>query len=159
MNVFECNLADVSATERLGAALANALESRGAVIYLQGNLGAGKTTLARALLQALGHAGRVRSPTYTLVEPYEIEDRHIYHMDLYRLAAAEELEYLGLRDLDTEHDLILIEWPERGEKGLPAADIVVQLTYLDDSRQACLKAVSSHGATILSGFSTADHLI
>ncbi|MGH8455045.1 MAG: tRNA (adenosine(37)-N6)-threonylcarbamoyltransferase complex ATPase subunit type 1 TsaE, partial [Nevskiales bacterium] len=93
MNDSGFTLADAAATERLGAALASALGEGGAVIYLRGELGTGKTTLTRALLQRLGHTGRVRSPTYTLVEPYEIGTRRAYHLDLYRLSAAEELEY------------------------------------------------------------------
>jgi tRNA threonylcarbamoyl adenosine modification protein YjeE len=112
MNAHDFALADAAATGRLGAALARALGEGGAVLYLSGELGAGKTTLARALLQALGYAGHVRSPTYTLVEPYELQGRRVFHLDLYRLAAAEELEYLGLRDLDPAQDLILVEWPE-----------------------------------------------
>lgn len=159
MTVVVVNLADEPATERLGAALAKALSPEGAVIYLQGELGAGKTTLARALLQALGHDGRIRSPTYTLVEPYAIGGRQVFHLDLYRLAGAEELEYLGLRDLDPERDLILVEWPERGQGGLPPADIVVLMDYLGDSRHASLKGFSKHGNTILSGLPATDHFI
>jgi tRNA threonylcarbamoyladenosine biosynthesis protein TsaE len=151
MNAHDFALADAAATGRLGAALARALGEGGAVLYLSGELGAGKTTLARALLQALGYAGHVRSPTYTLVEPYELQGRRVFHLDLYRLAAAEELEYLGLRDLDPAQDLILVEWPERGQGALPAADIEVRLAYAQAGRQARLLGVSERGTTILSG--------
>jgi tRNA threonylcarbamoyladenosine biosynthesis protein TsaE len=159
MSEVEVRLADESATASLGAALAKALAMQGAVVYLQGELGTGKTTLARALLQALGHLGRVRSPTYTLVEPYEIGGRPVFHLDLYRLSAAEELEYLGLRDLDPERDLILVEWPERGQPGLPGPDIVIGLAYDGESRQARLKGISPKGDTILSGIRNIDHFI
>jgi tRNA threonylcarbamoyladenosine biosynthesis protein TsaE len=159
MSVVEVKLADASATERLGNALAKVLNHEGAVLYLRGELGTGKTTLARALLQTLGHDGRVRSPTYTLVEPYDIGGRQVFHLDLYRLSGAEELEYLGLRDLDPERDLILIEWPERGQGGLPPADIEILLDYQRDGRHASLKALSRRGNTILSGFQTIDHFI
>ncbi len=159
MKPIELELADAPATERLGAALSAALGQQGAVIYLQGDLGTGKTTLARALLQALGHDGRVRSPTYTLVEPYEIKGRRVFHLDLYRLSGSEELEYLGLRDLDPQSDLILIEWPERGQGGLPPADVVIELAHQGESRRASLKAMSGPGATILSGLNATDHFI
>jgi tRNA threonylcarbamoyladenosine biosynthesis protein TsaE len=152
-------LADAAATARLGAALAAALGEGGVVIYLQGELGTGKTTLTRALLLELGHAGRVRSPTYTLVEPYELDQRRVFHLDLYRLSSPGELEYLGLRDLDPGRDLILIEWPERGEGELPAPDIRIQLTYLGEARHATVSAVSERGTTILSGFGASTHLI
>lgn len=159
MSRHEFKLADIAATERLGTRLARALGNDGAVLYLQGELGTGKTTLTRALLQSLGHVGRVRSPTYTLVEPYEIGERRAFHLDLYRLSAPEETEYLGLRDLDPARDLILIEWPERGEAGLPPADIVIRLDYAGEGRQAALSAVSARGTTILSGFKDDGHPI
>ncbi|HXG28604.1 MAG TPA: tRNA (adenosine(37)-N6)-threonylcarbamoyltransferase complex ATPase subunit type 1 TsaE [Nevskiales bacterium] len=153
MNARDFTLADAADTEHLGAALARALGPCGAVIYLSGELGAGKTTLTRALLQALGYTGRVRSPTYTLVEPYEIAGRRVFHLDLYRLTGAEELEYLGLRDLDPDQDLILVEWPERGQGGLPAADLQVELQHWAAGRKARLLGVSLRGNTILSGLS------
>jgi tRNA threonylcarbamoyladenosine biosynthesis protein TsaE len=126
-------------TAALGAAVARALAGRaGAVLYLQGPLGAGKTTLARGLLRALGVEGAIRSPTYTLLEPYEIGDRSLVHLDLYRLNDERELEPLGLRDYPPERCWWLVEWPERAGSRLPAADLVVTLTHEGAARRAGL---------------------
>src|SRR5210317_681420 len=105
---------DAESMEALGQQLSDPACWRG-VVWLQGDLGAGKTTLVRSLLRGLGYPGRVKSPTYTLLEPYELDDRMVYHLDLYRLASPDELEWLGIRDLLTDTDLLLVEWPERGE--------------------------------------------
>lgn len=121
------HLANETATTTLGAQLAQEIAVSGGVITLQGDLGTGKTCLVRSLLQALGHVGRVVSPTYTLMEPYEIAGRQVYHLDLYRLSDPEELAYLGLRDIDPLRDLILVEWPEKGGRWLPAADLALVL--------------------------------
>lgn len=104
------------------------------VIYLQGDLGTGKTTLVRGVLRGLGYTGPVRSPTYTLLEPYELEDMRLYHLDLYRLCGPEELEYLGLRDLLDDRSLLLVEWPERGEGDLPPPGLSIRIGYAGDSR-------------------------
>ncbi len=137
------SLADAQATEALGAQLAHAVTP--GIIYLNGDLGAGKTTLARGLLRALGHAGKVRSPTYTLVEPYTLEACPVYHLDLYRLADPEELEWLGLRDMLADNALLLVEWPGRGGDFLPPADLSVDLEYAADGRVASLEAASEIG--------------
>lgn len=136
-------LADAEATEVLGRALASTRPARGTV-YLQGQLGAGKSTLARAVLRALGVRGAIRSPTYTLVERYPLADgSEAVHLDLYRIGGAGELEFLGLGDDDPA--LWLVEWPERGRGGLPPADLVVWLEIEGDGRKARLGAESRDG--------------
>ena len=122
-----CFLRDEQATIQAGANVAQYLQS-GMTVFLDGTLGAGKTTITRGILYALGHLGTVKSPTYTLVEPYEHLSLTVYHFDLYRLGNAEELEYMGVRDYFTEHSLCLVEWPEKGQNMLPTADVVVQLS-------------------------------
>jgi tRNA threonylcarbamoyladenosine biosynthesis protein TsaE len=143
--LLECvaRLADEAATGALGAALARALPPQPAaalVLALEGELGAGKTTLARGLLRALGAQGTVRSPSYTLVEPYELPPWQVLHLDLYRVGDASELELLGLRDALQPGSLWLVEWPERGAGHLPPADL-----YLRLSEPAAVAAVPSEG--------------
>lgn len=137
---IECELADSAATEALGGALARVLSGRGGVVYLLGDLGAGKTTLARGLLRALGVSGAVRSPTYTLLELYEVGDCPVLHMDLYRLQDPEELVALGVRDFSPPHTLWLVEWPQRGEGFLPEPSLRVALSSAGDGRRACLES-------------------
>ncbi|HHX82821.1 MAG TPA: tRNA (adenosine(37)-N6)-threonylcarbamoyltransferase complex ATPase subunit type 1 TsaE [Pseudomonadaceae bacterium] len=133
MNSGTCYLADEAATLAFGAHLAQLLEGRG-LVTLQGNLGGGKTTLCRGLIQALGHQGKVKSPTYTLVEPYDLPQARVLHYDLYRLADASELEFLGMRDFLDEHTLTLVEWPERAGKQLPLPDLALELEVRGQSR-------------------------
>lgn len=142
-------LRNPAATETLGAGLARTLADAGAVIYLEGQLGAGKTTLVRGLLRGLGYAGRVKSPTYTLVEPYEINGRQVFHLDLYRLGRPEELEFLGVRELDVPGQIVLIEWPERGIGLLPTADLQLRLDFAGEGRVADLRGRTSCGAAML----------
>ena len=114
----------------------------GGVIHLRGELGAGKTTFARALLQALGVGGRVKSPTYSLVERYPLGAREVVHLDLYRIREAAELEFLGLDDLAGREVLWLVEWPERGAAALPPADLAISLDHAPRGRVATLRAIS-----------------
>jgi tRNA threonylcarbamoyladenosine biosynthesis protein TsaE len=162
---MDLNLADSHATEALGRALAGALPhavqppdavqprpegaaatAGGAVLYLHGELGAGKTTCVRALLRALGVAGLVRSPTYTLVETYVLPRLTCIHVDLYRLRSLTEVDELGLRDVMGAGALLLVEWPEKGGDQLPPADIDLHLDYAGESRHARLNAPTRVGA-------------
>ncbi|MGD8708876.1 MAG: tRNA (adenosine(37)-N6)-threonylcarbamoyltransferase complex ATPase subunit type 1 TsaE [Ectothiorhodospiraceae bacterium] len=143
-----CSLPSAEHTEALGARIAAALPPA-MVVHLCGDLGAGKTTLVRGLLRALGHSGAVKSPTYTLVEPYELEGRRLFHLDLYRLADAEELEFIGLRDLLDGAAVLLIEWPERGAGVLPGPDLVVRLERDGKGRRVALEAPTARGEAVL----------
>ncbi len=117
----------------LGGKIADAFP-QGGLVFLNGDLGAGKTTLARGLLRHLGFDGTVKSPTYTLVEPYLINGREIYHFDLYRLADPEELEYMGIRDYLSSDALCLVEWPEKAQGFLPQEDLNVLIQYAEEMR-------------------------
>nr|WP_227519844.1 tRNA (adenosine(37)-N6)-threonylcarbamoyltransferase complex ATPase subunit type 1 TsaE [Mangrovitalea sediminis] len=141
-------LADADATEAWGAALGRAC-GNGAVVYLFGDLGAGKTTLCRGLLHGLGHQGNVKSPTYTLVEPYEDIRPRVYHFDLYRLADPEELEFMGIRDYFSGEHLCLVEWPQRGQGLLPSADCEVELQVVGTHRQLRCRACTREGKSIV----------
>lgn len=148
-------LPDEAALLELGARLAVACPGE-ATIHLHGELGAGKTTLVRGILRALGHLGPVKSPTYTLVEPYQIAGHQIYHFDLYRIGTPEELESMGGRDYFGARALRLIEWPERGAGWLPAPDLEVFLDYADGGRAARLEACSPIGKQILGALVVPD---
>ncbi|MEP6547624.1 MAG: tRNA (adenosine(37)-N6)-threonylcarbamoyltransferase complex ATPase subunit type 1 TsaE [Gammaproteobacteria bacterium] len=139
---MDFDLADSNRTETLGQALARALPGlgTGAVVYLQGELGAGKTTCVRSLLRTLGVVGLVRSPTYTLVETYVLPNLTCVHVDLYRLQFLTEVDELGLRDSVGQGCLLLVEWPQRGMGGLPPADMDLNLLYAGDARRVRLQA-------------------
>ncbi len=143
------DLPDAEATDRLGHALAATRPAR-AVAYLQGDLGAGKSTLARALLRTLGVQGTIRSPTYTLLERYPLAaGGEAWHLDLYRIADPGELDYLGL-DEDAAV-LWLVEWPDRGQGGLPPVDLWLRLEVAGEGRRARFEASSAGGRAWLAG--------
>lgn len=150
-------LPDANATEALGRALAVSAPSR-AVVYLDGDLGAGKTTLARAFLRALGVQGAVRSPTYTLIERYPVAAGEVAHLDLYRIADPDELVFLGLDDLSADASLWLVEWPERGAGMLPAPDLHVRLRREADGREVSLTAATATGAAWIGRLAHGDFL-
>ncbi len=128
-DVVELILADEDATMALGRDLAAILPADGLVAFLYGDLGAGKTTFARAFLQALGVGERVKSPTYSLVEGYDIGERKAFHLDLYRIADPGELEWLGLDSLAEPGAIVLVEWPERGAGALPPVDLALSFRH------------------------------
>lgn len=146
------HLADEAAVIEFAAALAPPL-SDGGTLYLHGDLGAGKTTLARALIAALGVRGRIKSPTYSLIESYRTDALTIHHLDLYRIADAGELEWLGLGDLQDGPSLILIEWPERGGDALPKPDLVIELAHAASGRQLRARPASDLGTAWLAATS------
>ena len=139
---LEFSLASEDETQALGAAIAQwlQLQNDAASIFLVGNLGAGKTTLSRGILRGFGHTGAVKSPTYTLVENYEFNQRKLYHFDLYRLGDPEELEYMGIRDYFVDDTICLIEWPERGEGVLQRADLIITISVENIGRRINLEA-------------------
>jgi len=132
------HLANETATVEFAKRLAAHLPDK-ALIFLNGPLGAGKTTFVRGILRQSGHQGSTKSPTYTLVEPYQLPQKKFYHFDLYRLGEPEELEYIGIRDYLDESAVCLIEWPARGEGFLPQPDLVINLSYEGSARSITLE--------------------
>ena len=137
----------------LGAALADATGFRSLLVFLWGDLGTGKTTLVRGFLRGRGHEGAVRSPTYTLVEPYELAQIPVFHLDLYRLADPEELEFLGGREIFDGSSQVLVEWPQRGEGWLPSPDLELRLHHDGRGRRIELLAQSPAGTSVLESLS------
>ena len=146
---LDLNLPDAAATERLGAALAAGI-APGRVLHLKGELGSGKTTLVRGLLHALGYPGRVGSPTYTLVEPYELSSLHFYHFDFYRLQDVSEWLTSGFREYFNPESVCVVEWPERAGPTLPPPDLLVSLEHAGEARRARVQACSPSGEAWLS---------
>lgn len=146
-------LPDSEAMEAYGARLA-ACTAGGEAIYLHGDLGAGKTTLVRGFMRALGHRGAVKSPTYTIVEPYELDGRRAYHFDLYRLGEPEELEYMGIRDYLDGESVLLVEWPQRGAGVMPVADLDISIDYAEGGRTLSVSSQTPKGQSLLECIST-----
>lgn len=157
--VLNIELVDEAATSEIAKRLASVFVS--GVVYLVGGLGAGKTTFTRAWLQAKGHKGAVKSPTYTLVEPYQIQGQSVYHFDLYRLNDPFELELMGIRDYFDDHNaLLLVEWPQKGEPVIPVADLQLTLQMAEDdiTRQLKIEAFSPIGIAALTDL-VSDNLL
>jgi len=154
MKKLQFFLEDEAATVAMGTGLAHVVQSytkqQALVVYLHGDLGAGKTTLTRGFVRGMGHQGNVKSPTYTLVEPYELAPWRVFHFDLYRLSDAEELEYMGIRDYFNDDCCCFIEWPEKGQGLLANADLIITISYQDEQRVINLVAESVYGEQILS---------
>jgi tRNA threonylcarbamoyladenosine biosynthesis protein TsaE len=143
------HLADETEQQDFAARVAAGIDSS-FILYLEGDLGVGKTTFARGFIRASGFNGVVKSPTYTLVEPYPIDgDRTCYHFDLYRLSDPEELEFIGARDYFNNRDVCLVEWPEKGEGFLPAADWICAFSHAENGRNLIISALSDKGKELM----------
>ena len=139
---------DEAAMVVLGARLAAVCEP-GLVVFLKGDLGMGKTTFSRGFIRYLGHAGAVKSPTYTIVEPYQLGELQVFHFDLYRLADPEELEFMGIRDYFGDMSVCLVEWPERGLGALPLGDLVINIAQRATGRRLIFDAATERGRRVL----------
>lgn len=150
MKIQKKYLPDEAAMENLGSQLAQATRSQNqCLIYLQGELGAGKTTLVRAYLRALGYRERVKSPTYTLVECYQLPEQEVYHFDLYRMDNARALYEIGIEDYLNHPAICLVEWPERGQGVLPQADLLIGMRVLPIGREIEIQAAGVVGEKIM----------
>lgn len=151
-NTASFELIDENATIAMGALVAQIIKNeikQGIVVYLKGDLGAGKTTLTRGFVQAMGHKGNVKSPTYTLVEPYELDDFNVYHFDLYRLSDPEELEFMGIRDYFNEQSCCFIEWPEKGQGAIAQPDLTINIEYVEEQRKITFEEKSTLSALLI----------
>ncbi len=147
---MQTRIENAAAMESLGASIATCLQG-GEIVFLKGDLGAGKTTLTRGLLRQLGHTRSVKSPTYTLVELYELTTFPVYHFDLYRLNDPEELEDMGIRDYCDAGATCLFEWPERASGVLPEADMTIEIQHAGDARDVIISAGTVKGEVRLRG--------
>ena len=161
MQHFKSHLHDEAGTAALGAALSRAI-APGMAIYLHGDLGAGKTALTRALLHAAGHTGNVKSPTYTLSEPYSVKmdgrDVNVIHFDLYRMSSPEEFLDAGFREDFNGDNVCIVEWPEKAGSVLPPADLSIFLAVAGDGRDVELQASSALGLSCLERLKFAPNL-
>ena len=148
LTVLNLSLDTEEDTHQFGALLGKHL-SAPLVCYLRGDLGVGKTRLVRAVIQSLGYDGNVKSPTYTLVEPYQLQGVNIYHFDLYRISDPEELDFLGIRDYFDHQSISFIEWPDKGKGWLNAADLSILLEFNGDGRKIQLSGLTEKGINLL----------
>lgn len=146
--MFSRELTSEEQTEVLAKQLSELIKP-GCVVYLKGDLGAGKTTFTRHFLRSLGYVGKVKSPTFTLVEPYEFDSGNVFHFDLYRIESSDELKQLGLDEYFNNDSICLIEWPDKGEPILPSADLICKIEIKHDNRNFSIEAATDKGKSIL----------